>query len=85
MSDDNSVMDTETAKKLVSYIERIEHMDEERISIAEDIKNEFLAAKGAGFDVKIMKAILKLRKRSTDEVEEEEALLDVYKAALNML
>jgi len=82
---DSGILDTDTARKLVSYIERIERMVEEKTEIADDIKNEFLAAKGEGFDPKIMKAILKLRKRSADDIQEEEALLEAYRAALGMM
>lgn len=82
---DSGVLDTDTARKLVAYIERIERMDEERTSMGEDIKNEFLAAKSEGFDTKIMKVILKLRKRTADDIQEEEALVEAYRSALGML
>ena len=85
MTIDASAIDNDTAKKLVAYIERIERMDEEKSGIADDMKNEFLAAKSDGFDTKIMKMILKLRKRSADEIQEEEALVEVYRSALGML
>lgn len=85
ISVDNGLLDTDSARKLVAYIERIERMDEEKASIGEDIKNEFLAAKGDGFDTKIMKTIIKLRKRSADDIQEEEALLEAYRSALGML
>ncbi len=80
----DGILDSDTAKMLVSYIERIERMEEEKKGIADDIKNEFLAAKSQGFDTKIMKVILKLRQRSADEIQEEEALVEAYRMALNM-
>lgn len=81
---DQGVMKSDSAKQLISYIERIENLEEERSTLGEDIKNEFLAAKSQGFDPKIMKVILKLRRRPSDEIEEEEALVDTYRAALGM-
>jgi uncharacterized protein (UPF0335 family) len=81
---DQGVMKTDSAKQLVAYIERIESLEEERANLGEDVKNEFLAAKSQGFDPKIMKVILKIRKRPSDEIEEEEQLVDTYRAALGM-
>ena len=80
----DGILDSDAAKMLVGYIERIERMEEEKKSIVDDIKNEFLAAKSQGFDTKIMKVILKLRQRSADEIQEEEALLEAYRQALGM-
>lgn len=85
VSVDNGILDTDSARRLVQYVERIERMEEERGSISEDIKAEFSAAKGDGFDPKVMKAVLKLRKRSSEDIEEEDALMDAYRAALGMV
>lgn len=82
---DDGVLDTDSAKKLVAYIERIERMEEEKTGIGQDIKSEFDAAKSDGFDPKIMKQILRLRKRSADDIQEEEALLECYRSALGMM
>jgi len=82
---DQGVLDTDSAKKLVAYIERIERLEEEKAGLAEDVKSEFSAAKGDGFDVKIMKTILKLRKRTADDIQEEEAILEAYRSALGMI
>jgi uncharacterized protein (UPF0335 family) len=71
--------------RLKSFVERIERLDEERKAIAEDIKEVFAEAKGTGFDVKIMRQILKIRKMDKDDLDEQEALLDVYKRALGMI
>ncbi len=72
-------------ERLKSFIERIERLEEEKKALAEDIKEVFAEAKGTGFDVKIMRQIIRLRKRDQDEVDEEETLLDLYKRALGML
>jgi uncharacterized protein (UPF0335 family) len=71
--------------RLKSFIERIERLEEEKKALQEDIKEVFAEAKGTGFDVKIMRQILKLRKMDKDDVDEQEALLEVYKRALGMI
>ncbi|AOX18437.1 DUF2312 domain-containing protein [Kozakia baliensis] len=72
------------ADRLRSIIERVERLEEERKAIAGDIKEIFSEAKGAGFDVRTIKAILKLRRLEPAQVEEAETLLDIYKRALGM-
>ena len=72
------------ADRLRSLIERIERLEEEKSGIASDIRDIFAEAKGAGFDVKIMRTILKLRKMNDADRDEQEALLDTYKQALDM-
>jgi uncharacterized protein (UPF0335 family) len=72
-------------ERLKSFIERIERLDEERRALAEDIKEVYAEAKGSGFAPKIMRQILKIRKMDQDALDEEEALLTVYKRALGML
>jgi uncharacterized protein (UPF0335 family) len=71
--------------RLKSFIERIERLEEEKRALSEDIKEVFAEAKGTGFDTKIIRQILKIRKMDKDELDEQEALLDVYKRALGML
>jgi uncharacterized protein (UPF0335 family) len=71
--------------RLKSFIERIERLEEEKKALQEDIKEVFAEAKGTGFDVKIMRQILKIRKMDKDDLDEQEALLDVYKRALGMI
>ncbi|MDX2103727.1 MAG: DUF2312 domain-containing protein [Alphaproteobacteria bacterium] len=73
------------AEQLRSFIERIERLEEEKKALQSDIKDIFAEAKGNGFDVKIMRQILKLRKMDQAEVDEQETLLDVYRQALGML
>jgi uncharacterized protein (UPF0335 family) len=72
------------ADRLRSLIERIERLEEEKKAIASDIKDIFAEAKSAGFDVKIMKAVIKLRKMNAADRDEQEFLLDTYRKALNV-
>ena len=65
-------------------IERVERLEEEKKGISDDIKDVYGEAKAVGFDTKIMKQIVKLRKKSRDARMEEEALLDTYKNALGI-
>jgi uncharacterized protein (UPF0335 family) len=71
--------------RLRSFIERIERLEEERRVLSADIKEVYAEAKGSGFEPKIMRQIVRLRKKDKDELDEEESLLDVYKRALGML
>lgn len=71
--------------QLKSIITRVERLEEEKASIAADIRDVFAEAKGNGFDVKAIKEIIKLRRKDSQTREEEEAVLDVYKRALGML
>jgi uncharacterized protein (UPF0335 family) len=72
-------------ERLKSFIERIERLEEEKRALAEDIKEVFSEAKGVGFDVKTMRQIIKIRKTDQEDLDEQEALLDIYKRALGML
>ena len=74
-----------SAEHLKQFVERIERLEEEKKTIAEDIKEVFAEAKATGFDVPTLREILKLRKKEAAELEEAEYLLDVYKRALGML
>src|SRR5438046_9613200 len=71
--------------QLKSLIERVERLEEEKRALGEDIKEVYAEAKGTGFEPKIMRQILKIRKMDKDEHDEEESLLDIYKRALGML
>lgn len=71
--------------RLKSFFERIERLNEEKSDLAEDIKEVFAEAKGVGFDVKIMRKIITLRKMDGEKRREEEELLDLYKTAVNMI
>ena len=70
--------------RLRSLIERIEKLEEDKKEIATDIREVFAEAKSAGFDVKIMRAILKLRKMDAADRDEQETLIEVYRKALDM-
>ena len=72
------------ADRLRSIIERVERLEEERKALAGDIKDIFQEAKSAGFDVKVIRQIISLRKKEPAEVEEQETLLDLYRRALGM-
>jgi uncharacterized protein (UPF0335 family) len=69
---------------LKSFIERIERLEEEKAALAADIREVYSEAKGTGFDVKIMRQVVRLRKMDSAEFQEHEALLDAYKRAMNM-
>jgi uncharacterized protein (UPF0335 family) len=72
------------ADRLRSLVERIERLEEERKALAGDIKDIYGEAKSAGFDVKVLRQIIRLRRQDQAEVEEQESLLDLYKRALGM-
>ena len=72
------------ADQLRAFIERVERLEEEKKVIADDIKDVYAEAKGNGFDVKVMRKIVSMRKRKPHEREEEEAILDLYLHALGM-
>jgi uncharacterized protein (UPF0335 family) len=71
--------------RLKSFIERIERLEEEKRALAEDIKEVYSEAKGTGFDPKIMRQVVRLRRMDKDDLDEQESLLDIYKRALGML
>ena len=71
--------------QLKSIVERIERLEEEKKAIAGDIKEVYAEAKGNGFDIKILRKVISLRKKDANEREEEEAMLDLYLNALNMV
>ena len=73
------------AQQLKMFIEKIERLEEEKARIMEEIKECYAEAKGHGFDPKIMKQVIKLRKMKVEEINEQEELLDLYKHALGMI
>lgn len=75
---------TVAAGQLRALIERIERLEEEKKSLADDIKDVYAEAKGNGFDTKAIRTIVRLRKQDQAEREEAETILDLYKAALGM-
>lgn len=66
------------------FIERIERLEEERKSIADDVRDVYSEAKGQGYDAKIMRQIVRLRKMSHQDRQEMETILDLYKSALGL-
>ena len=70
--------------RLRSLIERIERLEEEQKALSSDIRDIFAEAKSAGFDVKIMRTIIKLRKMNAADRDEQEFLLDTYRKALDL-
>jgi len=71
-------------EQLKSFIERIERLEEEKRALSEDIKEVFAEAKGTGFDVKIMRQVIRMRKLDKADFQEQEAMLDLYLTAMDM-
>lgn len=71
--------------RLRSFVERIERLEEEKAALSEDIKETYAEAKGVGFDVKIIRKIISLRKMDAEKRREAEELLDLYKNAIGMI
>jgi len=72
------------ADRLRSFIERIEKLEEEKAALAEDVKEVYAEAKSAGFDTKIMRQVIRLRKMDPHDREEMEHVLDLYRRALDL-
>ncbi|HEX5455095.1 MAG TPA: GapR family DNA-binding domain-containing protein [Stellaceae bacterium] len=72
-------------EQLKSLIERIERLEEEKRALGEDIKEVYAEAKGNGFDAKIIRQIIRIRRMDQDDLDEQETLLELYKRALGML
>lgn len=72
-------------KRLLSFFDRIERLEEEKAALAEDIKDIYAEAKAAGFEVKIMRRVMKLRKMETEKRREEDELLELYMSAIGMV
>src|ERR1700689_687410 len=72
------------ADRLRSLVERIERLEEERKALGSDIKDIYAEAKSAGFDVKVLRQLIRIRKQEAADVEEQETMLDIYRRALGM-
>lgn len=81
----NENTNTVAGQQLKAFIERIERLEEEKKTIADDIKEVYAEAKGTGFDTKAIRTIVRLRKKDKAEREEEESILDLYMASLGMI
>jgi uncharacterized protein (UPF0335 family) len=84
MADFNEGIPNDAGAELRSFIERYEHLEAEKKDISEQMKEVMAEAKGRGYDVKILRKVIALRKRDKDDIAEEEAVLEMYKAALGM-
>ena len=76
--------DSVAQDQLRAFIERIERLEEEKQTIADDIKEVYAEAKGNGFDTKVLRQIIRIRKQDQNERMEQEALLELYMSALGM-
>lgn len=73
-----------SSARLKSFIERIEKLEQDKAGVAEDLKEVYAEAKGTGFDTKIIRKIVSLRKLDVEKRREQDELLDLYKSALGM-
>jgi len=84
MADFGEGIPNDAGAELRAFIERYEHLEAEKKDISEQMKEVMAEAKGRGYDVKILRKVIALRKRDKDDIAEEEAVLEMYKAALGM-
>ncbi len=80
-----STLQVSAQNQLRQLVEQIERLEEEKKQLASDIRDKYLEAKAVGFDVKALRQIVRLRKKSQEERQEEETVLEVYMHALGML
>jgi uncharacterized protein (UPF0335 family) len=88
MADDSSsieILNSTAQGRLKTIVERIERLEEDKAAISGDLKEVYLEAKGEGFDVKILRKVVRLRKQDKAKRQEEEALLDLYMSAIGGL
>jgi len=76
--------DSISAEQLRQFIERIERLEEEKKGISDDVKDVYNEAKSSGFDAKAMRTIVRLRKLEKHQLDEQDAILETYRAALGM-
>ena len=82
MNPDTEVLNSTAQSQLKTVIERIERLEEDKAAVSTDIKEVYLEAKGNGFDVKIIRAVIRLRKLTGAARAEVEALIDLYMSAI---
>jgi uncharacterized protein (UPF0335 family) len=80
-----STLQASAQNQLRQFVEQIERLEEEKKQLASDIRDKYTEAKAVGFDVKALRQIVRLRKKTNDERREEESILEVYMHALGML
>lgn len=80
-----STLQASAQNQLRQFVEQIERLEEEKKALADDLRDKYAEAKALGFDVKILRQVVRLRKKSTDQRQEEESILEVYLHALGML
>jgi len=80
-----STLQASAQQQLRQFVEQLERLEEEKKAIADDIRDKFAEAKALGFDVKALRQVLRLRKKSKTDRQEEEAVLETYLHALGML
>lgn len=80
-----STLQAAAQNQLRQFVEQIENLEEQKKALSDDIRDKFLEAKAVGFDVKALRQIVRLRKKSRDQRQEEEGILQVYLHALGML
>ena len=88
MADDSSsieVLNSTAQTQLKTIVERIERLEEDKAAVSADLKEVYLEAKGNGFDVKILRKVIRLRKQDKAKRQEEDALLDLYLSAIGGL
>jgi uncharacterized protein (UPF0335 family) len=88
MADDSSsvdVLNSAAQSQLKSIIERIERLEEDKAAVSTDLKEVYAEAKGNGFDTKILRKVVRLRKQDKAKIQEEEALVDLYLSAIGGL
>lgn len=73
-----------SGERLRSFVKRIEKLEEDKSAVAQDLKEVYSEAKGAGFDIKIVRKVISLRRMEIEQRREQEELLELYKAALGM-
>lgn len=83
-SDNTSEIEGIAGKRLRSFLERVERLEEEKSALAEDIKEVYAEAKAVGFDTKTMRKLVRLRKMDVEKRREEDELLELYKAAIGL-
>ena len=72
------------AEQLRSFVERIERLEEEKKALSDDVRDVYAQAKGSGFDLKVLRQVIRLRKMNNSDRQEQETLLDIYTRALGM-